>query len=398
MIHRDIKPSNIWLAENGAAILGDFGIARTTDAPSITVEGAVMGTLAYMSPEQAVGESAVTFRADLYSLGATLFEMTCGRAPDEGASLVQLLRRLRLPPPDPRELNPAIPDAVADLIVRLLARRPEDRPASADDVRDELERLKSGDFKPPREPAPPVLAQALPTIARCSVASARWRGWTPRGSAPCEGRSRLFVVAGDAGIGKTRLAAAFALRVHDEGAVVLYGRCDKEPLIHYQPFVEALRYVVRHSPGRWQRLDPELAPELGWIARLVPELRGRVPEPEDTVTIAPEVQRYRLYEAAIGLLNAAMGSHPMLLIIDDLQWADRATASLLGHFIREAQDRPLMILATLRSAGAGPNLGLEDDHPIIALRDRLRGDPLVDSGRARAADPRRPRRGRDARR
>jgi eukaryotic-like serine/threonine-protein kinase len=132
IIHRDIKPQNLLVDPTGFLKVTDFGIARLTAAESsgakgLTVEGAVMGTPQYMAPEQLLGEP-VDARADLYATGGVLFECLTGRRVFESTSVMELVGlHLRTEPPDPAQLNPDVPPALAQVIVRALARKPEDR-------------------------------------------------------------------------------------------------------------------------------------------------------------------------------------------------------------------------------------------------------------------------------
>jgi hypothetical protein len=143
LIHRDIKPGNIWLESttNRVKIL-DFGLARSVDDRAhLTQSGAIVGTPAYMSPEQARGE-AVDHRTDLFSLGCLLYRLVTGRVPFEGSSTMAVLSALALTDPKPvRELNPDVPPALAELIHRLLAKEPKQRPASANEVVQALQRI-----------------------------------------------------------------------------------------------------------------------------------------------------------------------------------------------------------------------------------------------------------------
>src|SRR5205807_2243276 len=116
------------------------------------------------------------------------------------------------------------------------------------------------------------------------------------------GELRSALVAGEAGIGKTRLAAEFAARVHGEGAVVLAGRCDEDLAVPYQPFVEALCYFVDHAP---EELTNHLGRYAGELGRLVPELGERVPDLPEPLRSDPETERYRLFEAIASWLAAA---------------------------------------------------------------------------------------------
>ncbi|MBR5415110.1 MAG: serine/threonine protein kinase [Thermoguttaceae bacterium] len=159
IIHRDIKPENILLSEKGEIKVADFGIAfydgenRAADL-SLTRAGVVLGTPLYMSPEQGEGK-AVDARSDLYSLGAAAFRMLTGRAPYEGGtSMSVLLRHAGADVPDPRLDRAEIPDAVAELVMRLMAKQPADRFASASELLAETARIKTALFggSPPSGP------------------------------------------------------------------------------------------------------------------------------------------------------------------------------------------------------------------------------------------------------
>ena len=145
LIHRDIKPANLWLeAPAGRVKVLDFGLARWADGQfdqgrsQMTAEGAIVGTPAFMAPEQARGEE-VTAKSDLFSLGCVLYRLATGRAPFSGDTAVAVLSAVLTQPPRPvRELNAQVPERLATLIERLLAKWPSERPASAQAVLDEL--------------------------------------------------------------------------------------------------------------------------------------------------------------------------------------------------------------------------------------------------------------------
>jgi hypothetical protein len=154
IIHRDIKPENILLDAEGNARLSDFGLVKLREETgSVLLSGAhsLLGTPAYMSPEQARGQ-AVDARADLFSLGAVLYRMCTGRLPFPGENASSVLMALAAHQPEPpHTLRPGVPPLLSGLILRLLAKDPANRPASAAEVRLELERLANGDH---REPSP----------------------------------------------------------------------------------------------------------------------------------------------------------------------------------------------------------------------------------------------------
>ena len=135
IVHRDLKPGNIWLRQDGSAALGDFGLALFEHRTRITQEGMMVGTVAYMPPEQALGRKPDA-RSDLYALGATLYEMVAGSPPFAGDDAVAIIsQHINTPPVAPSWHNADVPKPLDDLILSLLAKDPAQRPADAATVR-----------------------------------------------------------------------------------------------------------------------------------------------------------------------------------------------------------------------------------------------------------------------
>jgi class 3 adenylate cyclase len=174
-----------------------------------------------------------------------------------------------------------------------------------------------------------------------------------------EGPLRLALIGGEAGVGKTRLSTHLALQAHGEGATVLYGRCDEDLGVPYQPWVQALRYFVAEASQAALRAHVECYG--GDMARLVPALRDRVPDLPSARESDPETERYLLYAAVAGLLEGAGEQEPLLLILDDLHWADSPTLSLLRHVVTAGSSIPVMVVGTYRDSD------LSRDHPLTAL-------------------------------
>ena len=161
VIHRDIKPQNVLITASGAAKVADFGIARALSAAndSRTKTGTVMGTAGYMSPEQALGEPA-TPKSDLYSLGIVLYEAVTGRLPFTAENPIAVsMKHVNETPRPPKQLNPDVPDGMNATILKLLAKDPADRHADADELAEDLWRLRSGE-----PPAAATVPEEAPTV------------------------------------------------------------------------------------------------------------------------------------------------------------------------------------------------------------------------------------------
>ena len=180
------------------------------------------------------------------------------------------------------------------------------------------------------------------------------------------GERQFVLLAGEPGIGKTRLAAEFAVAAHAEGATVLFGRSDEDAILPYQPFAEALQYYLAAWPP--EELRARLGAAAARLARIVPELAERLPDMPEVALPDSESERHRLFEAVASLLVEASRASPIVLVLDDLQWADRPTLLLLKHILRAPEQSPLLILGTYR----GGELGRR--HPLSETLADLRRD------------------------
>jgi predicted ATPase/class 3 adenylate cyclase len=181
-----------------------------------------------------------------------------------------------------------------------------------------------------------------------------------------DGSLRLALISGEAGVGKTRLSAQLALDAHGEGATVLYGRCDEDLGVPYQPWVQAFGHLVKEAPKRI--LDVHVERFGGDAARLIPALGDRVPELPSARGNDAETDRYLLYAAVVGLLEEAAKQEPLLLVLDDLHWADAPTVSLLRHAVTAGPSMAVMVVGTYRDSD------LSRDHPLTALLADLHRD------------------------
>lgn len=180
IIHRDLKPGNVFLSSEGKLKLGDFGLARDSGAHSLTADGMTVGTVSYMAPEQITGQRDITGQLDLYALGCMLFEMLTGHPPFLGRGPMEILNHhMQSAPPDVRDIIPVIPPQVSDLVKRLLAKNPAQRPPSAEAVAEELRAILAGSQPAPAEDgaetAPPSnLFQRLTTTPGQKEMNVSW--------------------------------------------------------------------------------------------------------------------------------------------------------------------------------------------------------------------------------
>lgn len=184
------------------------------------------------------------------------------------------------------------------------------------------------------------------------------------------GERRLALLSGEPGIGKTSLAACMAAEAHAQGAVVLLGRCEEELAAPYGPWAEALTHLVGFAPGQVLRAHTER--HGGELSRLVPGLRMRVPRvPQDRAT-DPETERYLLWSAVTGLLREAAEKDPLLIVLDDLHWADKQSLLLLKHVLAQGQGIRALIIGTYRDSD------LHRGHPLSAVLADLRREHGVE--------------------
>ncbi|HMA27334.1 MAG TPA: protein kinase, partial [Solirubrobacterales bacterium] len=317
IVHRDLKPANVWIDDDGRARLGDFGLA-TTEARARVSGGTLVGTVAYLPPEQALGEAARP-QSDLYSLGALLYEMLTGQPPFPGDDAVSIIsQHLHADPVPPSRHNPQVPEALDRVVLGLLAKRPEDRPESASEARELiLAALEEHPSEGADEPPNPLESLAGGVFVGREL---ELEGLREAVDGALAGRGSLQLLVGEPGIGKTRASEEIATYARVSGARVYWGRCrEDEGAPAYWPWVQAIRSYARDA-------DPvALAWQLGAgaaeVAQLIPEVAEKL-DIEPAKGTDSEEARFRLFDSVTSLLLAAARDRPLVLVLDDLHWAD----------------------------------------------------------------------------
>jgi eukaryotic-like serine/threonine-protein kinase len=365
IIHRDIKPGNIWLSSDGVAKVGDFGLAVAVELSRLTKSGMMVGTVSYMPPEQAMG-GKVTTKADLYSLGAMLYEMVAGRPPFIGDDSVSIIgQHINTPPVSPAWHRADLPPALETLIMQLLEKDPEKRPASASVVLQALETIEASTIRkePSKESKTPT---ENPLYRRVFVGrEPELKQLQSAFDGAMSGQGALTMVMGEPGIGKTALCEQLSTYVTLRGGRTLVGHCYEEGSLSlpYLAFVESLRsYVLAREV---KDLREELGAGATDVARIVSEITEKLkikPRPQKD----PEEERYRLMQAVTGFLTNAAAIQPLLIVLEDLHDADKGTLDMLTHVSRHFTGTRLLIVGTYR------DVEVDRNHPLSAALADLR--------------------------
>jgi class 3 adenylate cyclase len=179
----------------------------------------------------------------------------------------------------------------------------------------------------------------------------------------------VVLIAGEAGQGKTTVAAEVARRAHQTGSIVLLGRCDEDLRIPYGPFCEALGHYLTHAPD--ELLASQLAEHWAPLARMVPAARQRLGDAPLPDPLDADTERYLFYGAASDLLGSAGAIRPVVLVLDDLQWADDGSLQLLRHLVKHIAEARVLIVATYRAVEVGGT------HPLTETLGSLRREQGV---------------------
>src|SRR6266542_3051114 len=361
IVHRDLKPDNILLSaagESGSVKLADLGLALPGYATRISRAGVVVGTAAYMAPEQALGQP-IDGRADLYALGVLLYEMTTGRLPFTGVDpLTVVSQHVHAPVVPPRHLRPDLPHALEAIILRLLAKNPAQRFATAGETCAALRlSLAATDSAEEDSPAAVAILDALSRgrlVGRTAELSEVRELW----QRAREGLGHAVLLSGEPGAGKSRLAREITIQAAVDGAVVLSGSCyEYEATTPYLPFVEAFRRWVREETD-----DSALRGILGdaatQIAKLAPDIEARLGRFPERQELPPHEERLLFFDAVAQVFANFARHRALLFYADDLHWADRGTLWLLGHLLRQLREERVLIVGAYRETE------LDRAHPL----------------------------------
>ncbi|MDI1450852.1 serine/threonine-protein kinase [Polyangium sp. 6x1] len=346
-VHRDLKPSNVLVTSEGHVKILDFGLVGSFESLARD-RVLVVGTPAYMSPEQATGASG-DGSSDWYSVGVMLYEALTGIVPHlfEGTSIEDLLYAKHLvDPPDPREIVPSAPADLSELARLLLARDPKLR-AGAEDIF----RVVALATRESAAPAAPATRSARPSF----MGRAREIAAMREAFEACvrENQPVVLHVHGTSGMGKSDLVRHFLDVLAEEGTpLVLEGRCHEREWVPYKAFDGAIDALARllgeiDSDDRGALLPPGFSS----LARLFPVLGRLAEEGSEPEAPDPHELRRRAFEALRRLFVNLADEWPVVLSLDDLQWADADSVALLDALLAAPAPK-LLLVASYRTEEA----------------------------------------------
>jgi tetratricopeptide (TPR) repeat protein len=362
IVHRDLKPDNVLFSsasDSSNVKLADLGLALPAYGARISRAGVIVGTAAYMAPEQALGQT-VDGRADLYALGVLLYELTTGRVPFTGDDPLTIVsQHVHAPVVPPRVLRADIPPALETIIVRLLAKDPTQRFSSAAETRTALlNSLNVRDESAPAGTAPAVAILDALSRGRLIGRGAELEEARELWQRAREGRGHAVLLSGEPGAGKSRLAREITIQAAVDGALVLSGGCyEYEAATPYLIFVEAFRRWVREEKDD-DKLRELLGDTATQIAKLAPEIETRLGPFPERQELASHEERLLFFDAVVQIFSNIARRQALLFYGDDLHWADRGTLWLLGHLLRQLRNERVLILGAYRETE------LDRAHPL----------------------------------
>jgi eukaryotic-like serine/threonine-protein kinase len=398
-IHRDLKPTNVLVTAEGRVVILDFGLAKQRGSATISVDG-FSGTPAYMAPEQALERPSMP-SADWYAVGIMIYEVLTGRCPFEGTLFDVLLRKQNEDPPAPTESNRHADPLLSDLCMRLIQRDQTQRPSGAE-VLTRLGVTAMGGRLPLPRRHTPISTPALSIVGREQELQVLLQAYAKAR----KGNFAAAVVQGSSGIGKTCLVEAFLVSmaasttagmvagvVAPGNPLILRGRCHERETVPFKAF-DSVVDGLSHRLGTLEPHDQAyvLPDGVSYLCEIFPVLR-HLRLTEDQRYCLPPLReakelRNQAFVAFCELMVRLAKTQPVIIFIDDLQWADRDSFALLSALMRQPGAPALLLIATCR-AGSSAEGGVTDsllrqfvEHPTVEVIDL--GPLAVDSTRALA--------------
>ncbi|GER87339.1 hypothetical protein KDW_15010 [Dictyobacter vulcani] len=364
VVHRDVKPENMLLGARDELLLSDFGIAVFARENQSRPRD-IAGTVAYMAPEQLQGYPCPA--SDQYALGIVIYEWLTGTLPFTGSTTGIAVQQVMAAPPSLRKLSPEIPPRVEKIVFKALAKDPRERFPNVLDfvtaLRDALESQQAENTISEeivaigRTRQRPLVGrqQEFSTIHQTLLVAERYTR-TPEAvtdyasglSWVTPARSPLLVLSGDVGIGKTRLAEEASRDAYQRGWFILWSRAYAQEGAPYQLWIDILRQAMKQH--LWFDVKKESIPSIYQpLMVLLPEL-ALLPlqRPSDSTATYTDMAPLKLWDAVLAVLTDISKQGPVLIVLDDLQWADQGSCEMISYLSRHLVEHPVVFLGTCR--------------------------------------------------
>ncbi|MBV9792215.1 MAG: serine/threonine-protein kinase PknK, partial [Chloroflexi bacterium] len=390
IIHKDIKPQNIIINPKTDQIkLTDFAISSllTQESQQPTTQRNLEGSLPYMSPEQTGRMNrAIDYRSDYYSLGVTFYEILTGELPFQASDPMELVHAhiARMPVP-PHEVKPSIPRAISDIVMKLLAKTVEDRYQNGYGLKADLQHALDQWSSTGRIDPFPLGMHDTSAIFQIPQKlygrEAEIQTLLTSFEMVSTGVTEIVLISGSSGAGKSVLVHEIQKPVVQQRGYLLTGKFDLHKRnVPYSGFIQAFQELIRHilseSAERIADWNTQLVAALGSNGQIIVDV---IPDIELIIGPQPAVPQLGLAEAE-NRFNLVMqhfirvfanDEHPLVLFLDDLQWADLASLKLLQMLVAEGQTQNLLII------GAYRDNEISSSHPLMMTIDDLRKSPVA---------------------
>ncbi len=356
-VHRDVKPTNV-LVSNGRAILLDFGLAIRHDRDPLSwSDSEMVGTPAYMAPEQASAAVAGP-EADFYSVGVILYEALTGKLPIEGHALEMMMKKQRIVPTPPSQLISNVPGDLDALCVELLAIDPAQRPTRPEIMKRLGVTGRRADSPTPMRDSMPAMT---PLPRQTFIGRAAELEVLKAALVECDtGVPVNLLIEAESGMGKSALAEHFIAGLDRRDVVVLRGRCYERESVPYKGIDGVVDSISRFMARLPDKTAAALLPfHIGLLAEVFPVLRGVrviVEQPPVTHVPDPHEERRRVFAAVREMLARIGARYPLVILIDDLHWADEDSLALLDAVLRPPEAPCVLLISTAwpRASGESP--------------------------------------------